>query len=212
MTDEQMVTQDYAAGTVLFKDGDVGHEMFVIQSGKVRISKHVRDVEKTLGILGPGEFLGEMSILNNKPRSATATVHENARLMAIGPKTFDAMVRGNVEIAVRIIKKLAERLQEADEQIANLLLRDHSSRLVHYLVFACMKQGKPHAEGTLLELSLSDLAARTGVDMESITQVLDKLIKSKLARVNESSILIHDINRLQEFLNFLEMKEKFGEA
>src|SRR4051812_46571866 len=62
----------FPPGTILFKEGDTGKEMYVIQSGKVRISKTVRDVEKTLVELPAGEFFGEMSILNDKPRSATA--------------------------------------------------------------------------------------------------------------------------------------------
>ena len=57
----------------IFKEGTEGTSMFIISEGKVRISKQVRDVEKTLVVLTPGAFFGEMSILNNKPRSATAT-------------------------------------------------------------------------------------------------------------------------------------------
>ncbi|CAG0961310.1 partial Cyclic AMP receptor protein, partial [Anaerolineae bacterium] len=62
------------AGEVLFREGDAGDRMYVIQSGAVRISKTVKGEEKTLAILGPGEFFGEMAILNAKPRTATAIV------------------------------------------------------------------------------------------------------------------------------------------
>src|SRR5438874_2596705 len=103
----------FPAGTVLFREGEAGHEMYVVQVGRVSISKQVGDVQKVLSILGQGEFFGEMSILNNKPRSATATVAEDAKLLVIDSKTFEAMVRGNSEISVRMIKKLAHRLQEA---------------------------------------------------------------------------------------------------
>jgi CRP/FNR family transcriptional regulator, cyclic AMP receptor protein len=95
----QRFGREFPVGHVLFREGDSGKEMFVIQAGKVRISKQVRDVEKTLVSLGAGEFFGEMSILNNKPRSATATIEEPSKLIVIDPKTFEAMVRGNAEIA-----------------------------------------------------------------------------------------------------------------
>src|SRR5688500_8593387 len=114
-------------GTVLFREGDPGKEMYVVQSGKVAISKKVRDVEKILATLGPGEFFGEMAIISNKPRNATATVADDARLLVIDPKTFESMIRGNSEIAVRMIKKLADRLSEADTQIENLLMSDPAS-------------------------------------------------------------------------------------
>jgi len=60
------------AGTVLFKDGESGNQMYVIHSGKVKITKKVGSVEKTLAILPAGEFFGEMAILNNEPRTASA--------------------------------------------------------------------------------------------------------------------------------------------
>ena len=69
--------RNVTAGQVLFHEGEPGKEMYVVQSGKVNITKNVRDTEKVLATLGPGEFFGEMSILNNKPRSAGASPTSN---------------------------------------------------------------------------------------------------------------------------------------
>src|SRR5262245_41320879 len=124
----QRLRKEVPTGTVLFREGEPGKEVFVVHSGKVAISKRVREVDKVLATLGPGEFFGEMAIISNRPRNATAVVSEDARLLVIDPKTFEGMIRGNSEISVRMIKKLAERLSEADAQIENLLLSDPSSR------------------------------------------------------------------------------------
>lgn len=202
---------EFPPGHVLFKEGESGKEMFVIQSGKVRISKTVRDVEKTLAVLGPGEFFGEMSILNNKPRSASATVDEQAKLLVIDPKTFEAMVRGNAEIAVRMIKKLAARLEETDQQIENLLLKDHNSRVVHYLSHIATRQGRQTPEGVYVELAVKDLAGKVGLDVEPVNEVLNKLLRARLVKLTESGIVIQDVPKMREFLEFLEMKEKFGD-
>jgi CRP-like cAMP-binding protein len=123
MADDQLFQRfgkEFAQGTVLFREGEPGKEMYVVQQGRVTVSKRVGDVEKILASLGPGEFLGEMSILNNKPRSATATCAEAARLLVVDAKTFEAMIRGNAEIAIRIMKTLAARLGDADDQIVAL--------------------------------------------------------------------------------------------
>src|SRR5574337_1045094 len=82
-------------GTVLFHEGDKGEEMFIIQSGRVKISKRIRGVEKTLATLEKGEFFGEMAILNDKPRSASAETIEECDRLVIDRKTFDARIRGN---------------------------------------------------------------------------------------------------------------------
>lgn len=202
--------REFPAGTVIFREGDVGNEMFVIQSGTVNIVKSVRGVEKVLVTLGPGAFFGEMAIINQKPRSATAVVVEKARLLVIGPKTFDSMIRSNGEIAVRMIKVLAQRLQEADEQIENLMLRDHNSRVVHYLSQLATR-GESVPGGTLVEVSVDSLAKKIGLENRQVEEVLQKLLKARLVRQHERGLLIHDVNRLREFLEFLEMKEKFGD-
>src|SRR6185503_1008906 len=98
----QKFGKEFPRGTFLFHEGDPGKEMFVLQAGKISISKKVRDVEKVLATLGPGEFFGEMAIISNKPRNASAEVVEDAKLLVIDPKTFEAMIRGNSEIAVRM--------------------------------------------------------------------------------------------------------------
>ena len=186
--------------------------MFVIQAGKVRICKQVRDVEKTLVVIGPGEFFGEMSILNNQPRSATAIIDEDAKLLVIDPKTFEAMVRGNAEIAVRMIKKLAARLQEADEQIENLLLRDHNSRVVHFLSHLAVKQGVQTPEGVAVEIHLKDLAGKIGLEVDAVNEVINKLLRAKLVKITDKGLTVGEVSKLREFLDFLEMKEKFGDV
>ena len=79
--------REYQPGDVLFREGESGDVMFVIQSGAVRIAKSVGGDDKILAILGPGEFLGEMAILNGKPRTATATVVVDAAPIDAGDDT-----------------------------------------------------------------------------------------------------------------------------
>src|SRR2546423_13870516 len=170
----QRFGREFPKGHILFREGEPGREMFVVQSGKVNITKKVRETEKILATLGAGEFLGEMAILNNKPRSAGAVMSEDGKLLVIDPKTFEAMIRGNVEIAVRLIKKLSDRLQEADEQIENLLLRDPNSRGVHHLLQAASKRGKDTPQGKLVAVNLNELHGRMGLTGDEGKQAVTK--------------------------------------
>lgn len=207
----QRFGREFPKGTILFREGEPGKEMYVIQQGKVHISKRVGDVEKILSALGHGEFFGEMSILNNAPRSATAICAEDSKLLVIDPKTFEAMIRGNAEIAVRMIKKLADRLQEADKQIENLLFRDSSSQVVHWLATAAEK-GVKTAAGIRIDVSAQELPARVGVRAEQVDEVLMKLLKARIVSVHPDAIVIPDVARLRHFLEFLQMKARFGDA
>ena len=207
----QRFGKEFRRGDVLFREGEPGKEMYVIQAGKVNITKTVRETEKILATLGAGEFFGEMSILNHKPRSAGAVVAEDAKLLVIDPKTFEAMIRGNVEIAVRLIKKLSDRLQEADEQIENLLFRDPSSRVVHYLWQAALKRGKDTPQGRLLSVNLNELHVRMGVNAPEVQEAVNKTAKAKIISLVPEGVLVPDTGKMKKYLEFLEMKERFGD-
>jgi CRP-like cAMP-binding protein len=100
------------AGGVIFDEGEVGTEMYVIQSGTVDIFKRVNDYEKHLATLEKGDFFGEMSILEEVPRTALARAQTDVELVRINQSTFDEMLRHNGEIAVRMLRKLSRRLRE----------------------------------------------------------------------------------------------------
>ncbi len=207
----QRFGKEFPKGTVLFQEGEPGKDMFVLQSGKIAISKKVRDVEKVLAVLGPGEFFGEMAIISNKPRNATATVTEDAKLLVIDPKTFEAMIRGNAEIAVRMIKKLAERLSEADAQIENLLLSDPASRVVHQVLQVCQTRGRPMEEGIEVDFPIRELPRQIGVGEPAIRHMLDRLERAGLIERSGDRLTVYDTARLHDFLQYLEMKWKFGD-
>jgi CRP-like cAMP-binding protein len=207
----QRFGKEFSTGTVLFREGEPGKEMFVIQSGRIAISKRVRDAEKVLAVLGPGEFFGEMSIISNRPRNATATVSEDAKLLVIDPKTFEGMIRGNAEISVRMIKKLAERLSEADAQIENLMHSDPTGRVVHLILQVCQTRGRAMEEGLEIELPVRDLPRQIGVGEPAIRSILGRLEQSGLVERSGDRLIVQDTARLHDFLQYLEMKWKFGD-
>jgi len=207
----QRFGREFKRGEVLFREGEPGREMYVVQSGKVNITKTVRGNEKILATLGAGEFFGEMSILNNQPRSAGAVVHDDAKLLVLDPRTFEAMIRGNVEIAVRLIKKLSDRLQEADEQIENLLLRDADSRVVHYLLQRALKRGRETPQGKLVSVNLGELHGRMGLSADEVQEAVQKLAKARIVALVPEGVVVPDLGKMQKYLDFLEMKERFGD-
>jgi len=212
MADDSLFSRfgrEFPVGTVLFREGDAGKEMYVIQAGRITVSKQVRDVEKVLGTLGQGDFVGEMAIISNKPRSATATVADDAKLLVIDSRTFEAMVRANSEIAVRMIKKLTERLQEADRTIENLLLADPTSRVVHFLMHQVAARGA--ADGVHVDFSVKELPPLLGLREEQIRDTLIKLEKAKLASLDSDGAVVSSLQKLKEYFDFLEMKAKFSE-
>lgn len=205
--------QEFAAGEVLFREGEPGDRMFVIQTGAVRITKAMAGEHKVLAVLGPGEFLGEMAILNGKPRTATATVIEPTRCLLIDARTLEAMVAKNAEIALRLIKKLARRLDSADTLIEILMHTDPKARVMLALSRHAEAFGEPVADGVRIRITPAEVAQEVGVDESTAQEVMTRLRRLRLAREEASgSIVIADIARLRDFLEFLEMPQKFAAA
>jgi CRP-like cAMP-binding protein len=202
--------REFPAGYVLFEEGDTGDEMFIIQTGKVRIVKRVDGGEKVLAVIPAGEFLGEMAILLNEPRSAGGVVEEDAKLLVIDSSTFEAMVKSNGEIAYRIIRKLAQRLKDTNSQIEVLSYKDANRKVVYAFVRGAEK-GSPVPEGTLVRQSVGDISGMTGLDVPKVQEIVQKLIKSNLIKPHEEGYIVADPAKLLKFLEFLAMKEQFGE-
>jgi CRP/FNR family cyclic AMP-dependent transcriptional regulator len=168
-------------------------------------------VEKVLSTLGQGEFFCEMSILTSQARTATAVVTEDARILVIDSRTFEAMVRGNGEIALRLIRKLAERLAAADDQISNLLFRDVSSRVVHWL--ATQAERAARGPGPVrLPVPREALPGLVGVEPAEVEEALAKLVRARIVELDGDGVTVPEVAKLRHFLEFLQMKARYGEA
>lgn len=99
-------------GDIIFSEGEIGTEMFIIQSGTVELLKDIGGETRILATLEKGDFFGEMSVLEDLPRTASARAKTDVELVRINGATFDAMLKSNTEIAIRMMRKLSRRLRE----------------------------------------------------------------------------------------------------
>src|SRR4051812_19937716 len=111
---------DFPAGSVVFREGDAGGDMFIIESGQIDIVRKARG-DEPVATLGPGDFFGEMAILEDQPRFAGAVARSNARLLRIERAAFADVLKQNVEISVRIMRKLAARQRRAEQRAQDAL-------------------------------------------------------------------------------------------
>jgi predicted component of type VI protein secretion system len=105
------------AGETVFTEGDLGSEMYVVQAGEVRLFRMRNGIKQELAILEKGDFFGELAVLEGLPRTSSAEALKDAELIEINSTTFDRMIRANIEIAVRMLRKLSNRLQEATHKL-----------------------------------------------------------------------------------------------
>lgn len=197
-----------ASGEILFRDGDPGDTMYVLRSGRVRVFIEANGREKTLAFIEAGDFFGEMALLNNKPRTASAQCVEETRLLVIDAKTFEAMLRGNAEIAVRMIQRLAKRLDQANGLVGVLMQKDPKARVILGLERAA-EAGVVLEDGSVsVSADEESLAQQVGVAPEDVRGVLQRMARLGIIEVEDSGFRIPNVMRLHEFLEFLQSRNK----
>jgi CRP-like cAMP-binding protein len=107
----------YDVGETIYDEGERGATMYIVQSGKVQLLRRLDDQVRVLCELEKGDFFGEMSILEGLPRTTAAEAVEQAELIEINSMTFDKMIKGNIEIAIRMLRKLSIRLRDAERKL-----------------------------------------------------------------------------------------------
>lgn len=197
------------AGDIVFKQGDKSRIMYIIQKGKVRIFRDFDGLEKTLSVLGPGDFFGEMAMLNNSARSATAEAMTDVKLLAFERPAFEKLVADNFGVALRVIRTLSHRLHETDALIENLLYLDPESKVVNVLIRLAAELGIESDEGLLVRTTPEELAERSMVVAATLRNIMADLVRDNLVVAKREAIVIPDIKKLMRLLKFLELKNEF---
>jgi len=165
---------DVSAGQYLFREGDTGAEMYIVESGSMAILRAARGGEP-LAVLEPGDFLGEMAVLEDQPRFASAVAKTDCRLLRIERSAFAELLRQNVEIAVRIMRKLALRQRRAEQRVSEL-----QQELARLLSEALMNL--PRTDRLLFLLSAE---GHTSVELAEEFGLSHDAVRSRLKRVRK---------------------------
>ncbi len=197
-----------SAGTILFREGETGDRMYVIKSGSVRITKQIHDTEVVVENLGAGEFCGELAMLDAEERPVTAVVVEDASLIQVKSAQFEDMIRGNTDIALRMLKKLTKRLTESQYRVSNLILRSNEARVLHQLRAEAKRQDSSLEVSTPLPEDLADVLA---MEIGELKEILSKLVKRELITIDgQGHFQVVDPVAFDRYLRYLELDDRFS--
>lgn len=197
----------YAAGDVIFREGDVGGEVFILQEGRVRVLKRVRLVERSLQILKPGDLFGEGALLPGTPRTSSAAALSDVVVLALDPDTFGALLQGSVQVAMRLVQQLVRRLRDAEDQIENMMLRDNQSKIVNALLKLASENGRSSGSAQV-PVSPLELSSRSGLDVDTVKRGVLQLREGQYVRIVDERVMIDDLDALRRLFTLLGMKEQ----
>lgn len=199
--------REFPSGTVLFEEGQAGERMYVVRKGRVRIVRRIGEHEVGLATLGPGEFFGEMALLDGEPRSATAIVAQRGTVvLEIDQPTFEKLVRGNGEIAMRLMQRLTARLREANRQLATFLSDSGNARALEAIASLTGPAG-PDAWRPLPDFfDAGLLATRAGLSLAAARDTLQRLSDALLVADRGGRLHLAPERDVTEYRRYLELK------
>ena len=193
--------EGYASGEAIYFAGDPAHRLYVVASGKVKISRHTlggQDV--VLDLLAPGDFFGSLAILGDAVYPDTAQAQTGVCVLGIQAQEFQQILLQYPAVGLAVLQLTAERLQAAHETIRQLSAFPVERRIAAVLLKLSEKLGEPSDEGLLIQTPLArqDLADMAGTTLESASRVMSQFQKQGLIRSGRQWVAITDLSGLTE--------------
>ena len=185
----------YRRGDIIFVKDDPGESMFIVEDGAVRIYvPGTQGADLTLATMQPGEFFGDLSLLDGRPRSASAEAARNATLLTLERGDLRELVESRPKAALAILMEIAGRLRETDQMASDLAFLDVSGRLARRLLDLASSNGRDHDDGVLINATITqeELANMIGVTRESVNRNLGMFRRLGLIASEGRRIVVRD--------------------
>jgi CRP/FNR family cyclic AMP-dependent transcriptional regulator len=179
--------------TVVFFENDEGDSFFMIVSGRIKVTILGDDGrEVILTVLGPGDFFGEMALLDDEPRSATAIAIEECELLSLQRSDFESVIANKPSISLALVRVLTARLRKANHQISTLALLDVYGRVARVLMDMARDEGRRLKDGQIAfrRATHQEIANRIGTTRETVTRMMKDLERQSLMHVEGREIIL----------------------
>ena len=171
----------FEAGETIFREGEKGDLMYVLLEGAVELKKKVERGEAVLKVVDtPNDFFGEMALLDDRPRSASAIATRRTSVIAVDGQTFETMILTNGKFALKIIKVLAERIRRSNSQVSELIETMPRERIARSMVDYALHHGEPLHEGAIkvnIEAMKAWINSHIGASIAEIDAAIFRLLK-----------------------------------
>lgn len=203
-------TKNLQKDETLFREGDEGDEMYLIKSGEIKITTEVEGKEKTLAVLNEGAFFGEMALIDNRPRSASAIAKTDCKLIIVDREAFLRKVNENPFIKY-IIGTLSKRLRKTDEMLRYLSISNKKTRLIIYL----RRKAEENDDGsgvnidTKIPLDIEKISDTIGIEPEETRKILSALKKYDIIG-EDKNVIVKSLRKLQKYEDYIALQEEFS--
>jgi CRP-like cAMP-binding protein len=195
-------TRTFQAGEMIFSEFEPGDTFYLIQSGRVQLVKIVGDIERTLDILQPSEMFGEMAILENSPRSATAIALDTVKVLEFNSQNFEILMLGNPQIALKLLKMFTKRIYDSKRRFMILTLSEPQAKIAD--VFLMLDETQPEIDKTTesreFKTTVQDVAHWAGMTTNDTQNVINQFVNQRRVEIFPDRIVVRNINDFARFV------------
>ena len=192
-------TRRFRRGDIVFAEGESGDALYVVIDGKVKIFRTSPDGrENMLAVLGPGELIGELSLFDPGPRTATASALTEVKLLGLGHGDLQPWLNARPEVAAALLRAVARRLRKTNDQMSDLVFSDVPGRVARALLDLSRRFGVQSEEGihVVHDLTQEELAQLVGASRETVNKALADFAGRGWLRLEARAVILLDVERL----------------
>jgi CRP-like cAMP-binding protein len=193
----------FQAGEMIFSEYEPGDAFYLIQSGRVELVKIIGDIEKTLDVLGASEMFGEMAILENSPRSATAIALDTVKVLEFNRQNFEILMLGNPQIALKLLKMFTKRIYDSKRRFMILTLDEPQAKIAD--VFLMLDETWTNLDRTTerreFKTTIDDIAHWAGMSVAQAREVMGHFVTQRRMEIFPDKIAVKNINDFSRFVN-----------
>ncbi len=193
----------YQPEDIIFCEHEPGDTFYLIQSGRVQIVKIIDDIEKNIDILYPGEIFGEMAILEEAPRSASAVAMDQVRALEFNRENFEILMKGTPQIALKLLKLFTKRIYDQKRRFLILTLNDEQAKVADVFLMLSETQhiDDPDKDERVFNIAVDDIAHWAGMSPERSRTVLNHFVSQRRVEIFPDKIIVKNINDFARFVN-----------
>lgn len=193
----------FKKGSIIFCEYEPGDNFYLIQTGRVQIVKIMGDIEKTIDILKPGEIFGEMAILEEAPRSASAIAMDSVDTFEFNRENFEILMRGNPQIAMKLLRLFTKRIYDQKRRFMILTLDDIEAKVADVFLMLSEKESIDTEEVDTIEfkIKVDDIAHWAGIDPAKCRSVINHFVQQRRIELFPDRVIIKNINDFARFVS-----------
>ncbi|MDR1278827.1 MAG: Crp/Fnr family transcriptional regulator [Treponema sp.] len=199
----------FQPGEMIFSEFEPGDTFYLIQSGRVELVKIIGDIEKTLDILQPSEMFGEMAILENSPRSATAIALDLVKVLEFNAQNFEILMLGNPQIALKLLRMFTKRIYDSKRRFMILTLDDPQAKIADVFLMLDEIQASidRSTERREFKTTVDDIAHWAGMSITETRESLGHFVTQRRMEMYPDRIVVKNINDFSRFVNSRRKRE-----